>query len=244
MKRIIVNGVSKEFKIGYLKNQGALARFISLCSGREPRRIIWVLKEISFSADSQDIVGIIGKNGSGKSTLLRIIAGIYDKTHGKVVTNGKIVSLIQLKDGMSSQLAMRDNLYLIASLLGLTQEEIKNKFDSMVEFAELGDFIHTKIYQFSEGMKQRLIFSIAIHCNPEILLLDEVFEVGDERFRIKSANKIKELTANGSTILLVSHNLDLVEKYCNRVIWLENGRLKRQGSSSEIVGEYKMANAA
>lgn len=236
---IVIHGVSKKFKIGYMKNQSALTRFISLFSGQEPKRTIWVLKEISFSAGPQEIVGIIGKNGSGKSTLLRIIAGIYDKTHGRIATNGKIVSLIQPKDNMPLQLTMRDNLYFMASLFGLTQKETKNRFNSIIEFTELGDFVHTKIYQFSEGMKHRLTFSIAIHCDPEILLLDEVFEAGDEKFKIKSVNRIQNLAKNGATVLVVSHNLDLIKKYCNRVIWLENGRIKKTGTPDEIIEEYK-----
>ncbi len=241
MKRIIVNGLSKKFKIGYFKKQGALAQFISLCSGKEPKKIIWVLEEISFSADAQEMIGIIGRNGSGKSTLLRIIAGIYDKTHGEITTNGKIISLIQLTKGMPLQLTIKDNVYFIASLLGLPLKEIKNRFNSIVEFAELTDFIHTKIYQLSEGMQQRLIFSIAVHCEPQILLLDEIFEIGDAQFRVKSVNKIKKLIGNGAAVLLVSHSLDLIEKYCDQVIWLEGGKIKRQGAPSAIVEEYKKA---
>ena len=195
--RIIVKNISKKFKIGFKKKQSALARFVSLFSGKEPKKIIQALKDVSFKAKKGEIVGIIGKNGSGKSTLLRIIAGIYNKDKGEIITNGKIISVINLKVGLQPRLTMRDNIFLTSSLFDLSQNDIKQRFNSIVEFAELENFVNTKIYQFSEGMKQRLAFSIAIYCNPEILLLDEVFEVGDEKFRKKSANEIKEL-ANDS----------------------------------------------
>lgn len=239
MERIIVENVSKKFKIGFKKNQSALARFVSLFSGIEPKRIIWALKEVSFSVSSEKIVGIVGKNGSGKSTLLRIIAGIYDVDSGKVSTNGKIVSLINLSMGLKEKLMMEDNIYICCSLLGLSIKEIKKRFNSIVEFSELGNFIDTKIYQFSEGMKQRLAFSIAIHCYPDILLLDEVFEVGDKEFKVKSTKKIKEFTKNGTTVLLVSHGLDIVERYCDRVIWLDEGRIVRIGDTKEVLNEYQ-----
>jgi len=239
MERIIVEGVSKKFKIGFKKNRSALARFVSLFSGIEPKKIIWALKEVSFSVSSEEIVGIVGKNGSGKSTLLRIIAGIYDVDSGKVSTNGKIVSLINLSMGLKEKLMMEDNIYIFCSLLGLSIKEIKKRFNSIVELSELGNFVSTKIYQFSEGMKQRLAFSIAIHCDPDILLLDEVFEVGDREFKVKSVNKIKEFTKNGTTVLLVSHGLGIVERYCDRVIWLDEGRIVRIGDTKEILNEYQ-----
>lgn len=238
MERIIVDKVSKKFKIGFKKDQSALARFVSLFSGKEPKKIIWALKQVSFKAEEGEIVGIIGENGSGKSTLLRAIAGIYD-AEGKIITNGKIVSLINLNIGMQYRLTMKDNIYLCCSLFGLPNKEIRNKFNSIVEFTELENFVDTKLYQFSNGMLERLAFAIAIHCNPNILLLDEVFEVGDEDFKIKSANKIKELVKKGANVLLVSHDLKMIEKYCDRVIWLEQGKIKKEGRTREVVGEYR-----
>ncbi|MDP3027430.1 MAG: ATP-binding cassette domain-containing protein, partial [Nanoarchaeota archaeon] len=177
---IIVEHISKTFQIGFKKHQSALERFISLFSGKEPKKIIQALKDVSFTAEKGEIVGIIGENGSGKSTLLRVIAGIYDKDEGKIITRGKIISVINLRVGLQDRLTMKDNIYLCCSLFGLSQKDIKKNFSLIVEFTELENFVNTKIYQFSEGMKQRLAFSIAIHCNPDILLLDEVFEVGDE----------------------------------------------------------------
>jgi ABC-type polysaccharide/polyol phosphate transport system ATPase subunit len=239
MQRIVVEDIAKRFKIGFKKRQTALSRLASLFSGREPKKIIWALKEVSFKAEEGEIIGIIGKNGSGKSTLLRVIAGIYKCNKGKVKTNGKIISLINLNVGMQQRLTMKDNIYLCCSLFGLSQKTIKQRFNSVLKFSELQNFLNTKIYQFSEGMKQRLAFSIAIHCNPEILLLDEVFEVGDKEFKIKSANKIKELVKKGATVLLVSHELWMIEKYCDRIIWLDKGRILEKGNTRELAVKYK-----
>lgn len=239
MERIAVEGLLKKFKIGFRKNQSALSRFISVFSGREPKKIIDVLKDISFSVNSGEIVGLIGKNGSGKSTLLRLIAGICRKTKGRIFVNGNLISLIGLGDGMQQRLSMRDNTFLIGSIFGMGQKTIKKRFDSIVKFSELEKFVNTKIYQFSEGMKQRLAFSIAIHCNPDILLLDEVFEVGDGEFKRRSAEKIKELVKKGASVLLVSHEMWMIEKYCDRVIWLDKGKIAKIGKTKEVVKKYK-----
>ena len=143
---------------------------------------------------------------------------------------------------MQPRLTMKDNIYLCCSLFGLSNQEIAQKFQDIVKFSELQDFVETKIYQFSEGMKQRLAFSIAISCDPEILLLDEVFEVGDEKFKEKSANKIKELARKGACVMLVSHELWMIEKYCNRVLWMDKGSIKKDGETGEVVSNYKKIN--
>ncbi|MDD5455299.1 MAG: ABC transporter ATP-binding protein [Candidatus Ratteibacteria bacterium] len=239
MKRIIAEGISKEFKIGFKKNQPILARVISIFSGREPKRIIKALDNVSLEADAGELLGIIGENGSGKSTLLRIIAGIYAKDNGKIVTNGHIIALINLYIGLKERLTMEDNIYLLGSFWGMSQKSIRERFDAIVEFSELKDFIKTKVYQFSNGMIQRLVFSIAVNCNPDILLLDEVFEVGDEHFKLKSANKLEELNKNGTAVILVSHAMWIIEKYCNRVIWMDKGKILQEGKASEVTLEYK-----
>jgi ABC-type polysaccharide/polyol phosphate transport system ATPase subunit len=234
MERIIVERAGKKFKIGFKKGQSALARAVSLFSGREARKIIWALKDVSFTVEDREIVGIIGKNGSGKSTLLRAIARIYDCDRGRIKTKGKIISLISLNIGMQPRLTMEDNIYLCCSLFGLSRKKTKQRFKTIVEFSELENFVNTKLYQFSEGMKQRLAFSIAIHCNPDILLLDEVFEVGDKEFKIKSAEKIKEIVKKGGAVLLVSHEMWMIEKYCKRVIWLDKGGLVKDGNKKVL----------
>jgi len=239
MKRIVARNIIKKFRIGIKNRQTFFSRFLSLFSGREQTKLIYPLNGISFDADAGEIVGIIGKNGSGKSTLLRIISGIYSADAGEIRTSGKIISLINLNMGIKDRLAMKDNVFLLGALFNTGREHIKREMNSIADFSELGKFMGTKIYQFSEGMKQRFIFSIAVHCNPDILLLDEVFEVGDEEFRKKSSEKIVELAKKGATIVLVSHQLELIRKYCDRAVWIENGKVVRQGDAEKIVKEYK-----
>jgi len=239
IKRITVDSVSKKFMIGCSNNRGALARFVSLFSGKEPKKLIFALKNLSFDAYSGEIVGIIGDNGSGKSTLLRIIAGIYYPDGGRVIAKGKVISLINLIIGLKERLTMKENIFLIGSLFGMSQEEIKKEFNNIVKFSELKEFINTKIYQFSAGMMQRLVFSIAISARPDIMLLDEVFEVGDEDFKKKSVDKIKEIVEGGACVVLVSHDLSLVEKYCDRVVWIKEDKSLIKGEPDKVVGQYK-----
>lgn len=238
IRRIAVDNVSKKFMIGCNNSIGALARFVSLFSGKEQKRLIYALKDLSFNANSGEIIGVVGENGSGKSTLLRIIAGIYTPDSGEVSIKGKIISLINLTIGLKERLTMRENIFLVGSLFGMSQKEIKERFDLIVEFSGLKEFIDTKIYQFSAGMLQRLSFSIAIYSSPDILLLDEVFEVGDEDFKKKSANKIKDSVGRGVCAISVSHDLNLLGRYCDRIIWMENGRIKKIGQTGQIIEEY------
>ena len=238
MKRIILKNVSKNFQIGFVKNQNTLNRILSFCSGREPKRELCILDDVSFNVRSGDFIGIIGENAAGKSTLLRIIAGIYRADKGEVSVDGRIVSLIDLFIGLKDKLSMRDNLFLCCSLFGRNYSEIKKDFDPIVKFAGLERFVDAKIYQFSNGMKHRLISSIAIHCKPDVFLIDEDFEVGDENFKRKSAQAIKSIIDHGATALLVSHNLDSIRKYCNKAIWLHDGKIKMQGDTSSVIEQY------
>ena len=241
MERIILDNVSKKFWIGVKKNQNSLQQIISLISGREPKKNFFALKEVSFSVHEKEIVGIIGKNGSGKSTLMRIISKIYKKDSGKIFSQGKILPMIGLYLALKPRLTMKDNIFLTGLLVGMSQNEIKMKYKSIVEYAGLGNFENTKIYQFSEGMKQRLAFSIAIHTDSDIYLLDEVFEVGDEDFKKKSAETLRRKAEKGASIIFVTHDLEMIKKYCNKIIWLEKGKIKKIGGK-EVVEEYKKQN--
>jgi len=234
MKRIIVNKLSKKFNIGFKKRQTALSRLSNWHKHKE----LVALHDLSFEVSSGEIVGVIGKNGSGKSTLLRILADIYPQHDGSKDINGKVIPLIGLGQASAARLTMADNIYLVGALFGLDRKLIKKKFHQIVTFSELDEFVHTKLFQFSEGMKQRLAFSIAIHCNPDILLLDEVFEVGDQEFRNKSAAKIKELAKAGITVMLVSHELDMIRRNCDRVIWMEGGKIIKDDSTNEVLEGY------
>ena len=239
MNRILIQNLQKKFKIGFQKRQGALSRILSSITGKEQKKEIIIFENLSLEVGAGEILGIIGSNGSGKSTLLRIIAGIYVPSSGKVSTNGKIISIINLGIALKGRLTMRENIFLVGSLFEMSQKEIKKLFDLIVGFSGLGDFLDTKVYQFSSGMIQKLAFSIAIYSNPDILLLDEVFEVGDESFRKKSAEKIKELVnIKKMSVIFVTHDLEMVKKQCHRVVWLESGKIKMQGNPDEIIKQY------
>ena len=225
MPIISIQNISKNFNIGFRQHQSVLAHLKSIFSGREPKKKIQVLDEMSLDIHGGEIIGITGDNGSGKSTLLRIIAGIYEPDGGIIKTDGKVVSIINLGVGLMERLPMRDNIYLVGSLFGMRYKEIKDNFDAIVDFSELGEFVDTKIYQFSAGMIQRLAFSIAIYANPAILLLDEVFEVGDESFKKKSSARIKQLAAAGGAVILVSHDQDLIKRNCTSVVRFEHGKI-------------------
>jgi ABC-type polysaccharide/polyol phosphate transport system ATPase subunit len=243
-ERVILSNVSKKFRIGCKEeNKSALARVVSLFSGKEQKRDFFALKNVSFSLASGQNLGIIGRNGSGKSTLLRVIAGVYGPDEGEVKTKGSLVLLTGIGQGLNPKLTMRENIYLMGSILGLGQRDIKKKFNEIVEFAGLLDFIDTKVYQFSSGMLTRLNFSVMIHCikhsNPDILLLDEVFRAGgDIDFESKATKKMEEFVSGGTTVVLATHDLDIVKKYCDKVIWIEKGRIAIEGRSSEVVEKY------
>lgn len=241
MQRLTLDKVSKQFVITG-KNNTALENALGLFS-RQFKRRFWVLKNISFGAKAGENIGIIGKNGSGKSTLLRAIAGIYSVDSGNIKTKGKIVYLDGLAPGLKEKLTMRENIYLIGSLLGLGQKDIRSKFNAIIEFSGIKEFVDTKVFQFSSGMVSRLAFSTTIHFvkhhNPDIILLDEVFGAGgDIDFKEKAVRKMEELIKGGTTVLLVSHNLSLIKKYCHRAIWIDKGEIIKQGEPQEICDAY------
>lgn len=243
IKKISVQNVSKYFRIGFHKNDNALARVLSLLLGRESKKPITVLDSISFDVFSGENVGIIGSNGSGKSTLLRTIANIYYPDQGLIENNGEVIYINGFGLGLKQRLSMRDNIYLIGSIMALSHKEIKKRFQEIVTFSELENFVDTKVYQFSSGMLSRLCFSTTIHCleqkNPDIILLDEVFGTGgDLNFQNKAIAKIEEFIKGGAAVILVSHDLEIIKKYCNRVIWLKDGKLIKEGLPHEIVNSY------
>ncbi len=239
MQRISVQNLSKSYTVGHKGSQSVLDIVVSLFTGREHKKPLLVLDNVSFSVQAGEIVGIVGKNGSGKSTLLRILVDILEKDSGEVHLSGKVVPLIQLGDGMKTRLTLKDNIYLACTLLGFSQREIVEKFDAIVAYAELENFVYTKWYQFSLGMKQRAVFSIIIHTEPEILLLDEVFSAGDESFRKKTLTDMLKFAHAGTSILMVGHGLEILEKYCDRIIWIDAGKVRADGKPTEIINMYK-----
>lgn len=200
--------------------------------------IFWALRDISFEIQHGESVGLIGRNGAGKSTLLKIISRITRPTCGKLLIHERVNSLLEIGTGFNTDLSGRDNIYLNGSFLGMPRQEIKSKFDEIVAFSEIEQFIDTPVKYYSSGMYVRLAFSVAAHLTPELLLLDEVLSVGDAGFQEKSLDKMKALLQSGATILFVSHNATAVKEICKRAIWLDHGTMRMDGHSKIIEAEY------
>lgn len=211
---------------------------LSLMRRRGGVRHITALDDVSFSVEEGAALGVIGHNGAGKSTLLRIAAGILQPRKGVAVVRGRVAPVIELGIGFEQELTGRENIVFNGALLGRSYREMSQRIDEIVEFAELGDFIDHPIRTYSTGMVARLAFSVATTVDARILLLDEVLSVGDERFQRKCSERMNGFRRSGVTILFVSHNLDSVEKLCDQVLWLENGRIKGYGPAAEVIGEY------
>lgn len=199
----------------------------------------WALKNVSFTVEAGDHVGILGLNGAGKSTLLKALAGVIKPSEGKVMTKGKIVPLLELGAGFDRQYTGAENIYLYGAVLGYSRKFINSKFDEIVAFSELEDFINVPVKNYSSGMKSRLGFAIATAIQADILILDEVLAVGDAKFRKKCEAKIKEMFSNGTTVLFVSHNLSQVKKLCDKALLLEHGRVAAYGETERIARIYE-----
>ncbi|MUG68374.1 ATP-binding cassette domain-containing protein [Paenibacillus campinasensis] len=196
------------------------------------------LQNITFTIEKGKTVGIIGENGAGKSTLLKVLANVYEPDSGNVVINTNSSSLLTLATGFKSDLSGYENIYINGLLLGLSKEELDEKVDDIASFSELGEFLLNPVRTFSSGMKSKLAFSIACHVDPELLFIDEVFSVGDARFRKKSSKKIRELIQSERTVVMVSHSEELIQEMCDEVIWLDKGKLIAQGNTDDVMKEY------
>jgi len=199
---------------------------------------IWALKDVSFQIEQGEKVGIIGRNGSGKTTMLRLLAGITRPNHGKITVKGRLGVLIEIMAGFHPELSGRENVYLNGAIMGMSQKEIKRKFDEIVAFAELENFIDTPIKRYSSGMHVRLGFSVAAHLDPDILLVDEVLAVGDAAFQKKCLGKMGASAQEGRTVLFVSHNMVAVQSLCSRAIWLKDGKAIKDGQAGQVVSDY------
>ena len=234
---ISVENVEKSFKI--YKDKGfTLKERVLFFKSRNAYVKNNILRGISFDIEKGDILGIVGKNGSGKSTLLKLITKIIYPDSGSIKINGKVSSLIELGAGFHPDMTGRENIYINASIYGLTKKEIDSKLDTIIKFSELEEFIDSPIRTYSSGMYMRLAFSVAINVEAEILLIDEILSVGDANFQAKCFRKMQELKDSGITIVIVSHDLHTMEKLCNKVIWIESGKIKRSGIPNEVLKEY------
>lgn len=255
-KAIIVERLGKQYHIGLkedrqdslLKSAGAwLAspvnnfrqlRRLSAVDDEEAEDVIWALRDISFSVDRGEVVGIIGRNGAGKSTLLKILSRITPPAEGRIILNGRVSSLLEVGTGFHPELTGRENVYLNGTILGMRKAEVDRTFDEIVAFAEVEKFIDTPVKRYSSGMRMRLAFAVSAHLQSEILLVDEVLAVGDAAFQEKCLNKMEGVTKVGRTVLLVSHNMQVIQRLCDRALLLQKGRLVAGGAPSAIVGRY------
>lgn len=199
----------------------------------------WALKDVSFTVEQGEILGIIGRNGAGKSTLLKILSKITEPTEGAITYTGSIASLLEVGTGFHPELTGRENIFLNGAILGMARKEIKRKFDEIVSFAGVEQFIDVPVKRFSSGMQVRLAFAVAAHLEPDVLLIDEVLAVGDAAFQKKSLSKMNEVTTReGRTVILVSHNMHAIQGLCKRCMWLEKGSIRKVGTTKEVIDAY------
>ncbi|MCR5737225.1 MAG: ABC transporter ATP-binding protein [Eubacterium sp.] len=235
-----VEDISIRFNLSKEKVDNLKELLIKKVKGEKIRfNEFWALKNVSFKINKGDRLGILGLNGAGKSTLLKVIAGVYKPTSGKVTRYGHIAPMIELGAGFDPNYTGRENVFLYGSVLGFSREFLEEKYDEILEFSELGDFIDVPIKNYSSGMRARLGFSIATVVEPEILILDEVLSVGDAKFRRKCEKKMQGMFDHGVTVLFVSHSLDQVKRLCNKAILLEHGQLIAKGDIDDVAEVYE-----
>lgn len=237
---IEINNLGMKFNLGIEKSASIKQYFIDIFSGKHKKKHddFWALKNINCSISSGEVVGIIGNNGAGKSTLLKIVSGVMKPTEGSVKVSGVISPMIELGAGFDAELTARENIYLNGAILGYTKELIDSKFDEIVEFSELKEFLDVPVRNYSSGMTAKLAFSVATIVDPEILIVDEILSVGDLKFQDKSKNKMMEMIGGGTTVLYVSHSIKAIEDLCSKVIWLEKGKVVKIGDTKEVCAEY------
>ena len=205
---------------------------------RNRKEVREVLKDINLNIKKGEAVALIGVNGSGKSTLLKLMTKIIYPNKGKIVTNGKLTSLLELGAGFHADFSGRENIYFNASIFGLTKKEIDNRLEQIIEFSELRDYIDNPVRTYSSGMFMRLAFAVAINVDADILLVDEILSVGDQHFQLKCINKMKELKKEGKTMVFVTHSLGSAKELCDRSVWISNGQIKMDGKTDAVIEKY------
>lgn len=239
-KMVEIQDVSMNFKLTSDKVLSLKEFVTQKLSGKLSYTDFWALKDVSLDIYRGEVMGIIGRNGSGKSTLLKIISGILKPTSGNVVCRGNIVPMLELGSGFDMDLTGRENIYLNGAILGYTEEFLHMRFEDILAFSELGQFIDVPIRNYSSGMLMRLAFSVATMVEPQILIVDEILAVGDEAFQQKSRARMMELMSGGTTVLFVSHALEQIREMCDRVMWLDGGQIKMVGPTDEVCNSYQL----
>lgn len=233
---IEVDNVSKRFRLYHERNQSLKSAIMR--GRRSVHEDFWALKDVSLNVPEGSTFGLIGSNGSGKSTLLKCLAKIYYPEKGTITINGRVAALLEVGSGFHPELSGRDNVYLNGSILGMSRKEIDRKFDEIVSFSGVGQFIDQPVKNYSSGMYVRLGFSVAINVDPDVLIVDEVFAVGDAEFQEKCRQKFIELKHRGKTVILVSHSMDTVREMCDQVAWLNHGDLVAAGDAQSTISAY------
>lgn len=243
---IDVQNVSMRFNLGIEKNNSLKQMAVDLFSksAREKRKMhkkeneFWALQDVSFKVEKGQVVGFVGSNGAGKSTLLKVVAGVMKPTKGKVLVGGNICPMIELGAGFDLDLNARENIYLNCAVMGYSKDFIDSKYQEIVDFSELHDFLEVPVRNFSSGMIARLAFSVATIVEPEILIVDEILSVGDLNFQKKSENKMRSLISGGTTVLYVSHSIESIKSLCDKVVWLEHGKVIQVGTAEKVCAAY------
>lgn len=237
---IKVENISMKFNLGIEKNFSIKELFITLFDRkrRNKKEQFWALKDINFEVAKGEVLGLIGSNGAGKSTLLKIISGVMKPTHGKIEVGGVISPMIELGAGFDMELTARENIYLNGAVLGYSKKLIDEKFEEIVDFSEVREFLDAPLKTFSSGMVAKLAFSIATIVNPEILIVDEILSVGDIKFQDKSKKKMISMITGGTTVVFVSHSLQQIKDLCTKVVWIERGKIKKIGDTKKVCDEY------
>jgi lipopolysaccharide transport system ATP-binding protein len=241
---VVVERLSKRYKIGRAEQETMLREKMVNILKRPFRRsadaydTFWALRNVSFSIKPGEVVGVIGRNGAGKSTLLKVLSKITFPTECKVKVQGRVASLLEVGTGFHEELTGRENIYLNGSILGMTRKEVVSKLDAIIQFSGVEKFIDTPIKRFSSGMRLRLGFAVAAHLDPDILIVDEVLAVGDAAFQRKCLSAMEDLQRGGRTVLFVSHNMAAVENLCTRGIWIDEGQVRMDGPSHDVIQEY------
>ena len=241
---IRIKNVSMKFNMDIEKDFSIKQAFINLFIKKKKKKTeyFWALKNVTFSVNKGDVVGLIGSNGAGKSTLLKVVSGVMKPTSGKVEVDGVISPMIELGAGFDQNLTARENIYLNGAVLGYSKNFIDQKFEEIVDFSELRDFLDVPIKNFSSGMTAKLAFAIATVVDPEVLIVDEILSVGDIKFQEKSRNKMMSMINGGTTVLYVSHSLESIRELCTKVVWLEHGTMKMIGDPDTICDKIGRAH--
>ncbi|MBQ8554518.1 MAG: ABC transporter ATP-binding protein [Clostridia bacterium] len=235
-----VSHITMDFRMDKNRTTNLKEFVVNALSGKTNIEMFHALDNVSFTVDKGSIVGLIGHNGAGKSTILKIISGIYKPTKGAVRVGGRIVPMLELGSGFDAELTGRENILLNGAILGYSKEFLYGKLEEIIAYSELGDFIHMPLKTYSSGMLARLAFSIATVVEPDVLIVDEILSVGDEHFQRKSRKRMVELmTSSGTTVLFVSHNLQQLRQMCDKVIWLDHGKVRAMGEAAWICDEYE-----